>query len=126
MYPIREDFDAKFLIGASLCEVCFNANQIKMWFDSGCTIVLEGCLVHRIEGQGAIVCDTNMTDVAVTPQTPSVSLFRLIERQVANVRFDQRRFNTTIEFSDGQSIELIGEEPYECYKIKFGDDEILV
>ena len=126
MYPIRDDFGANCFIGTTLYELCLNANQIRLLFDSGCKIVLEGKLVLRNASNGESASDANTTPVIVTPQSPNLDLFLLIEAQVASAQLDRNRMNLTLEFSDGQAIELIGDEPYECYKIQIGGAEIVV
>lgn len=124
MYPIREDFNPACLIGMRLYQVCINANQIRLQFDSGSSIVLEGKLVL---GYAYDVSESKQNLIIIAPNLLDLDLFRLIESEVTSSYLNPNRLNLSLEFSNKQMIELIGDEPYECYKIQIGnDEEILV
>lgn len=126
MNPIREDFDVQCFVGATLYELCLNANQMRLLFDTGLKIIAEGNLVLRSPSADDSVAPTSLAEVIITPQSPNLELFRLIECQISSVRLSPNRMNLLFVFSSGQSLELIGDDPYECYRIQIEDEEIIV
>lgn len=119
MYPIPVDFDTGCFVGSTLYEVCSNANQIRLKLDSGLDIVVEGRMVLRASA-------TQGDSVTISPQSPSIQIYSLIETQITSVQLSPHRMNLILFFSGGQSVELIGDEPYECYRIQLEDREVIV
>lgn len=119
MYPIPADFDTNCFIGSTLYEFCVNANQIRLKFDSGLEIVVEGQMTLHSPTKS----DESLT---ISPQSPSVHLHTLIETEVTSIQLSPNRMNVTLGFTDGQYLELIGDDPYECYRIQTHDREVIV
>lgn len=119
MYPIPDDFDVKCFIGAKLYEFCMNANQIRLKFNTGLQIVVEGRMILRLSA--------NSDDLlAISPQSPSLDFYSLVEAEVISVHLSHNRMNLRFDFPDGQTLDLIGDDPYECYRIQSNDRELIV
>ena len=123
MYELPKHFDAHCFVGRSLYEIAFNANQVRLMFDSGLRIVVEGTMVLA---NAAIPSKSTDSPININPQNPDVQLLNLIEAQVESAWIDEKRFNLTLAFSNGRTLALIGGDPYECYKIQNGKEELIV
>jgi hypothetical protein len=119
MYPIPADFDANCFVGSTLYEFCVNANQIRLKFDSGLEIVVEGQMTLRTPTR----CDDTLT---ISPQSPSIQICSLIETEVISMHLSPNRMNLTLVFTDGHYLELVGDDPYECYRIQTQGREVIV
>ncbi len=119
MYPIPDDFDVNCFIGAKLYEFCMNANQIRLKFNTGLQIVVEGRMILRLSANS----DDLLT---ISPQSPSLDIHSLVEAEVISLHLSQHRMNLRFNFADGQMLDLIGDDPYECYRLQSNDREVIV
>lgn len=122
MYPIPKDFDVSSLTGIKLYGITFTANQIILMFDEG-RIVVEGRMILRTLPASSDVQDIGLD---ISAQDPDIQLLSMIESNVVSVRIDEVRLNLSLTFSNGQTLVLIGDEPYECYTIEAGSRTLLV
>ena len=123
MYQLPKDFEISSLAGSKLYEIAFNANQIRLMFDSRVNIVVEGRMVME---SSSISSDSTDSGLNITAQAPTIKLLDLIESQVVSIQIDEQRLNLKFTFSKGQTLTLIGNEPYECYTVHIGDKAIIV
>ena len=122
MYPLPTDFDISSLVGSKLCEIAFNANQIRLIFEGG-SIVIEGRMVMNAVPYGQGLEDSGLI---ITAQEPDLHILCLIESEIVSVHTDSKRLNLSLVFSNHQTLLLIGDEPYECYQIHVGERAIIV
>lgn len=119
MYPIPDDFDLNGFIGSAMYEFCMNANQIRLKFNTGLQIVVEGSMNLRLSANS----DDLLT---VSPQSPSLDINRLVDSEVISIHLNQNRMNLRLNLANGHSLELIGDEPYECYRVQWNHREVIV
>jgi len=119
MYPIPDDFDLNGLRGSTIYEFCMNANQIRLKFNTGLQIVVEGSMNLRLSTNG----DDLLT---ISPQSPSLDINRVVDSEVISIHLNQNRMNFHLNFANGHSLELIGDEPYECYRVEWKNREVIV
>ena len=92
MYGLPADFDGKMLLGRTLEQVCFSANQIALHFDGDVSIVVEGELLH----QGPNLSPNGPSQVPI--QTSN--LMQLVENAVTEVIAEK---NGTLYLSFGNN-----------------------
>lgn len=119
MYRLPSDFDPARLVGCALEQVSFSQNTVHLAFSGNVSITIESCFQHSTRGAPG---NAERTSLPVRESRLMLLLGQLIES--AHVSEDG---TLTLKFADGQTLSCFDDTPqYEAYKIKFGDEEIVV
>ena len=117
MYGLPVDFDASFLIGRTLEQVCFTANQVIFNFDAGVRIVVEAAFSVALQGA------TSLRIVEVPCSDSDV--MRLLERRISDAS-GSRDGTLTVTFVDEVLAIYDNSREYESYQIWQGDTVLYV
>ena len=99
--------------------VCFNLTQIYIHFGSSIHV--------GIESPYSLV-DTNGKErfFNVYPVSSDNEILQFLDKKVRSVAINKTRTNFCIRFEDNTSINLIGDNSYESYRIKINERIIIV
>lgn len=119
MYTISKDYNLKRLQGALVQQLCFTKNTISMFF--------EGVGFITFESRFCLIDDVGVKrEFDVYPVYSDLGLLKLIEQKIVKVHTDEQRTNLILEFDNEHTVILFGNENYESYLIRIGDDEARV
>jgi len=119
MYGLPSDFDAKFLVGRTLEQICFNQNQIALHFDDDLSIVVESAFSH---GGSLTPSDARIVEVPVKHS----NLMQLLGLSVSEASGDEDG-SLTLVFDNGHTFRCFDtSREYESYKIQHRATEIIV
>ncbi|QOJ00933.1 MAG: hypothetical protein HRU70_10670 [Phycisphaeraceae bacterium] len=113
MYGLPKDFDGSFLVGRSLEMVCFNQNQVYLHFDADITICIESAYSYKTE------------QVIDVPARES-NLMDLLGSAISAAQGDANG-TLSLRFNNGDALKVYDTtKQYESYRIKYGDNTIIV
>lgn len=118
MYGLPSDFDASFFVGVTLEMICFNANQISLQFDKKVVLTIEGRYLHK---KGAADQPAQIVSLPVSKS----DLMLLLERSVS-LASGAEDGTLTLVFDNRHSLTCFDDAQYESYRIKIGEQEIIV
>lgn len=118
MYGLPADFDGKFLIGRNLESICFNANQINLYFDDHVSITIEGAFSYRQEQTDG---HQNLIKLPVLES----NLMGLLEHAISGI-VDDKNGDLTLKFDNSHVLKLFDTPDFEAYQIKYGENVIIV
>ncbi len=119
MYKFPDDFDGKKFIGKALEMICLNANQIYLHFGNGISICTETPFLYNKHS-----LDGDINTVSIPPT--NMDLLELLEQRVIDVAISEGT-NLTLIFGGSKSLSFVeDQEPYESYKLVFGDKVIII
>ena len=112
MYGLPLDFDAKFLVGRNLEQICFNQNQIALHFDDDLSIIVESALSHE---SSQSLSDARVVEVPVSDS----DLMQLLGFSVSDASGDKDG-TLTLVFDNGHTLKCYDtSHEYESYKIAY-------
>jgi hypothetical protein len=118
MHKLPSNVDLKFLLDATLLQVCVGAYEVILNFDDDISITVESSFVL-----GAVGGDRERFDQF---PTAAQALAGLLHMRVTQVKY-KTDSNLYLQFSDGFEVEVDGGDPaYECYLIRHGEREFVV
>ena len=119
MYGLPSGFDTSRFVGRTLEQVSFSANTVHLTFDEDVSITIESSLAHWT---GEDVDHSNRITIPVSESR----LMQLVGESISSV--DASADGTlTVWFSNGHAIACYDDTPmYEAYRLRFGDEEIVV
>jgi len=119
MYTISNNYDLKRLHGASVQQICFSANTA--------TLLLEGIGFVTIEGRFSVTNEVGIKkEFEVYPVSSDFGLLKLLEQKIQKAYTNDKRSDLILEFDSNYTVVLLGDDNYESYVIKIGDDETRV
>ena len=118
MYGLPQDFDGKFLIGRTLEQICFNANQISLQFDADVAITIES----RYSYQDAAPAVSTPTSSVPALQS---NLMQLLGQTVERVEGTSDG-TLSLLFTNGHRLRCFDDPHYESYKIRNGARVVIV
>ena len=119
MYTISNNYDLQRLKGASVQQICFTKNTISLLF--------EGDRFITFEGRFCLIDDSGVEkDFSVYPVYNDLGLLKLIEQKIEKVNTNVKRTDLILQFDNEHTVILYGDENYESYIIRIGDDEVRV
>lgn len=118
MYGLPANFDASRLVGCRLEQVCFSANTAHFAFDQEVCITIESCFSYT-------TVDTGRSDLATVPIRES-AVMQLIGQSV-ELAYGSPDGSLTLVFANRHSLVCHDDSTdYESYRLKIGDEEIVV
>ena len=119
MYTLSKEYDLTRLQGAIVQQVCFAKNNIS--------ILLGNVGFITIEGRFTLFDDKgNEFRFEVYPVDKDFGLLNLLEQKIDKVVTNEERSDLIFTFDNEQVLVLIGDENYESYSIKVGNDEVRI
>ncbi len=119
MYKFPNDFDGREFVSRALEMICLNANQVYLHFGNRISICTETPFLYNKHSPHG-----DSIPVSIPPT--NVDLIELLEHRVTDVALSEGK-NLTLLFDSGQSLSFVEEqEPYESYKLVFGDKVIII
>ena len=118
MYGLPPNFDTSVFVGKTLQMICFNANQIYLHFASDLVLTIEGKFLHK---KGAA---DQLAQALAVPITTS-DLMLLLERSVS-IASGSEDGTLTLVFDNRHILKCFDDRQYESYRIKNGDEEIII
>ncbi len=119
MYGLPPEFDGAFFVGRTIEVISFTINSVFFAFDENVSLTVESSFEHRLptdEERGALQ----------RAPVDSSSLMQLIGRPVVATDLDNDG-TLILRFTDRHELRCFDDLPnYECYRITFGKDEIIV
>jgi Family of unknown function (DUF6188) len=117
MYGLPKDFNAAIFVGRNLVMICFNENQIYLYFDQKLSIVVEYALSYQDQSTS-------------TPRTIEVpvlksDLMQLLGHSITNASGNDEG-TLTMEFDNGHVLQCLDQYGYEAYQIKIDNKSIIV
>jgi hypothetical protein len=109
MYSLPLEFDESTIVNATLYEIGFNANQIRLSFAPKFSIVVEGEMRLRFDQHEELI---------VSASTPRLELLRLIEATIKAVVLGNSRSEMELRFSGDVYLTLLVDDNYESYTIE--------
>ena len=119
MYGLPSGFDASRFVGRSLEQISFSANTIHLSFDEAVCITIESSFAHSTREH---VSHAERMSVPVSES-------RLMQLLGESIEFAEGAADGTLilRFTNGQALACFDDTPmYEAYRIRFGDEEIVV
>lgn len=118
MYKIPLEFDVNTLKGQLIIQIAFGLNYIIFLFDNGFV---------QLSGSFSIYFNNRKTKYnEVFPVTSDLGLLNLLEKQIIKAEVNENRSTLILEFEAGTTLELIGNEEYESYRIKMNGQEFII
>lgn len=119
MYGLPSGFDASRFVGRTLEQVSFSVNTVHLSFDEAVCITIESSFTHTT-GRGMSQADRKNVPVSES---------RLMHLLGESIESAEAAINgtLTLRFTNGQVFECYDDTPmYESYRMRFGDEEIVV
>jgi hypothetical protein len=118
MYGLPTGFATSRLLGCTLELVSFSENTVHLSFDKDVSITIESCFTHSLESDSS----GERTRLPVRESR----LMELLGKSIASAHASAEG-TLTLLFTNGQSLACFDDTPeYEAYRIKLGDEEIIV
>jgi hypothetical protein len=118
MYGLPKDFDAGFLPGRLLEQVCFSENQVALHFSGDVSISIEGTYSHEDESRA-----WEPSKVRVPPSQSN--LMQLLGRAVRRA-IGMGDGTLVLEFDNDHRLMCFDTPQYESYHIRHGARTITV
>lgn len=119
MYGLDPGFDASRLVGCTLELVSFSENTVHLSFSDEFSITIVGCYQHLTHGDSR---DTERTCLPIRESRLMELLGESIETAHASPEG-----TLSLRFTNGQSLACFDDTPrYEAYRLKIGEEEIIV
>ncbi len=113
MYGLPKDFDASFLIGRTLEQVCFSQNQVSLHFDDNITLTIESAFAYK-------------TQQVVNVPVHESNLMELLGAS-ASMAHGAENGTLSLTFDNGQSLKVYDTTKlYESYTITYRGKVIIV
>lgn len=119
MYTLSKEYDLTRLQGAIVQQVCFTKNNISLLLANIGFITIEGRFT-LFDGKG------NKSEFDVYPVDKDFGLLNLIEQKIEKAVTNEVRSDLILTFDNEHVLVLIGDENYESYSIKVGNDEVRI
>lgn len=118
MYGLPADFDAAIFIGKELEQVSFTANTVRLAFAEDVAITLESRFAFQTERTAALVVQE--------PPVQASTLMALVGQTVGAAEAT-RSGTLRLEFAEGGVLVCHDDSTqYEAYRIRIGNQEIVV
>lgn len=118
MKGLPKTFDLSPFVGRTVDEVSFTVNTVSFNFDADLVLTVEGPVEH------SPALGTTALAVGEPPFSES-RLMQLAGHQVTSATVEDDG-GLSLFFEDGQSLRCMrGPEPYECFQIRHGGQEIV-
>ena len=119
MYGLPNGFDGSRLVGCRLVQVAFSANTVHFAFSDSASITVESSFSYMTAGDAA---PPEMTHLPVRSSRVMQLVGEAIRSASASVDG-----TLTIVFASGQTLIIYDDTPlYEAYRLKIGQEEIIV
>jgi hypothetical protein len=118
MHGLPVGFDAGFLVGCRLEQICFSENQISLHFSAGVGITIEGGYSYQRSTLPA------SAPTAFVPASQS-NLMELLGHAISGVEGTSNG-TLTLLFDNGHELRCFDNPHYESYRIRDGAREIIV
>ena len=119
MYGLPVDFDASRLIGCTLEQVSFSENTVHLSFSNDASITIESCFAHSAHDD---LRNDERSRVPVRESRLMQLLGESIESAHASAQGTLR-----LGFTNGHILACFDDtSQYEAYRLKLGDEEIIV
>lgn len=119
MLPIPEDMDLSSLRESKVTEVCYATEDITIHFGADAYIAINGYFALRYGKQ-------RHEYYKIAPIDTDYGLLKLLGAEVTEVYMGNNRDSLTIEFTDGNRLELMGHMIEDSYTIHIKDKEAIV
>lgn len=119
MYGLPAGFDTSRLLGCTLTQVSFSENTVHLSFTNDFSITIESSFSHSKPGR---LSDVERSRVPVRESQLMQLLGESVDSAHASADGTLR-----LGFSNGHVLACFDDTPlYEAYRIKLGDEEIIV
>jgi len=118
MYGLPAGFDGGFLIGRTLEQICFNANQISFHFNGDVGITIEGGYSY----QRATLAVSAPTDFVPASRS---DLMELLGQAISRVESTSDG-TLAVSFENGRQLRCFDNPHYESYQVRDGARVIIV
>ena len=119
VYGLPQGFDSSRLIGCVLEQVSFSENTVHLSFTNDVSITIESCFVHSTQDDFS---DVERSRVPVRDS----HLMQLLGESVDSAHASADG-TLSLRFTNGHVLACFDDTPgYEAYRIKLGEEEIIV
>ena len=119
MYTFSQEYDFTRLLQAIVQQVCFSKNNI--------CLLLANIGFITIEGRFTLFDDNgNRFDFDLYPVDKDFGLLNLIEHKIVKAVTNYERSNLILNFDGGHILVLHGDENYESFSIRIGNDVVRI
>lgn len=119
MLPIPHDIDVNSLRERKVTEVCYTSSGITLYFDEVAYITINGYFAFRHGKQ-------RHEYYKITPVNGDYGLLSLLDAEVSEVYLSNHRDSMSIEFTNGNRLELMGHKIEDTYTLHINDREAVV
>jgi hypothetical protein len=119
MYGLPPGFDTTRLVGCVLEQVSFSGNTVHLSFSNAVSITIESAFAHAVHGD---LVHAPMTRIPVRESR----LMELLGESIVSAQGSEEGTLSLI-FTNGQALACVDDNPqYEAYRLKLGEEEIIV